>query len=277
MGAGFVRRFLKNGYVVRVWNRSVEKAKALEADGATACADAAAAIEGADRVHVMLADDTAVDGVLEALRDRIPAGTWIIDHSTTAPTPTAERSARWTARGRVYLHAPVFMGPKHAEDGVGTMLVSGDPGRIDAVMPELEKMTTKVIRLGDRPDAAAAYKLFGNLVLIGVQGILADVVRLAHAVGVPPGDAVALFTKFNPGEGLPGRAAKIVAGPYEPPSFAISMARKDVRLMIEEAARHGVELEVMPLIAALYDQAIQRGEGALDTTAAFRYPTGETT
>lgn len=277
MGAGFVRRFLRNGYEVRVWNRSPEKAKALEADGATACAEAATAIDGADRIHVMLADDAAVDGVLEPLRDRIPAGTWIIDHSTTAPSPTAERAARWASRGRVYLHAPVFMGPKHAEDGVGTMLVSGDPHRIDAVMPELQKMTSKVLRLGDRPESAAAYKLFGNLVLIGVQGILADVVRLAHAVGVPPAEAVSLFMAFNPGEGLPGRAAKIAAGPYDPPSFTISMARKDVRLMIEESARHGVELEVMPMIAALYDRAIERGEGALDTTAAFRYPPVETT
>jgi hypothetical protein len=28
----------------------------------------------------------------------------------------------------------------------------------------------------------------------------------------------------------------------------------------------------MPLIAELYDRAIARGEGTLDTTAAFRYP-----
>jgi 3-hydroxyisobutyrate dehydrogenase len=113
--------------------------------------------------------------------------------------------------------------------------------------------------------------LFGNLVLIGIQGIIADVVRLAHAVGVQPSDAVALFTQFNPGETLPVRAAKIAGGPYDPASFAVSMARKDVRLMIEEAGRHAVELGLMPLIANLYDQAIARGEGALDTTAAFRF------
>ena len=28
----------------------------------------------------------------------------------------------------------------------------------------------------------------------------------------------------------------------------------------------------MPAVAALYDAAIARGEGALDTTAAFRWP-----
>jgi 3-hydroxyisobutyrate dehydrogenase len=272
MASGFIRRMLKNGHKVWVWNRSSEKTRRLEAEGAVACREAASAVDGVDRIHIMLSDDAAVDHVLESIQDRIPSGTWIIDHTTTAPSPTAERAARWAARGRVYLHAPVFMGPKNAEEGTGFMLISGDSAKIKAVMPELEKMTSKVIQLGDKPELAAAYKLFGNLMLIGIQGVTADLVRLAHAVGVAPSDAVSLFSQFNPGDGLPARAAKIAAGPYEPASFTISMASKDVRLMVEEAARHGVELGIMPLIANLYDKAIGRGESPLDTTAAFRFP-----
>jgi 3-hydroxyisobutyrate dehydrogenase len=81
-----------------------------------------------------------------------------------------------------------------------------------------------------------------------------------------------LFSIFNPGATLPARAAKVAIGPYVPPSFEVAMARKDIRLMIEEAARHGVELKVMPAVAALFDAAIARGEGALDATAAAAYP-----
>ena len=50
------------------------------------------------------------------------------------------------------------------------------------------------------------------------------------------------------------------------------MARKDVRLMIEEARRGGVDLFVMPGVAAMFDAAIARGEGALDVAAAARIP-----
>jgi 3-hydroxyisobutyrate dehydrogenase len=56
------------------------------------------------------------------------------------------------------------------------------------------------------------------------------------------------------------------------PSFEVSMARKDVRLMIEEAQRGGMDLYVMPGVAAMYDAAIARGEGALDSAAAARVP-----
>ena len=272
MGAGFIRRMLDNGHQVNIWNRDPAKAKALEADGARAFADAAQAIRDAGRIHLSLSDDASVDSVLEPLAGAIPDSTVIIDHTTTAPTPTVERVARWAQRGRVFLHAPVFMTPANAREGTGMMLVSGDPAEVAAVMPELEAMTGRVLDLGPKPGAAAAFKLFGNLTLIGMAGVIGDVVRLANAVGVAPADAVAMFKDFNPGQLLAARAAKIASGPYEPPSFTVAMARKDVRLMIDEAARHDVALAVMPGVAALYDAAIARGEGSRDTTAAFRYP-----
>jgi len=217
------------------------------------------------------ADDASVDSVLEPLADAIPLSTWIIDHTTTAPTPTTERIARWAKRGKVFIHAPVFISPVNTREGTGIMLVSGDQTQIAAVMPELETMTGRVVNLGPKP-GAAAFKLFGNMTLIGMMGVVADVVRLANAVGFPPADAVALYKQFNLGELLPARAAKVASGPYGPPSLTVAMARKDVRLMIDEAKRHDVALVVMPSVAALYDAAIARGEDDRDTIAAFQYP-----
>ena len=95
-----------------------------------------------------------------------------------------------------------------------------------------------MVNLGPRPDAAAAYKLFGNLTPLGLAGVISDLVRLAHGVGLPPADAVALFKQFNLSEMLAARAAKIASGLYDPPSFTVEMARKDARLIVEEAARH---------------------------------------
>ena len=61
MGTGFVRRMLAQGHEVSVWNRSADKARALEAHGARAFATAAEAVRGVDRVHLMVADDAVVD------------------------------------------------------------------------------------------------------------------------------------------------------------------------------------------------------------------------
>jgi hypothetical protein len=42
--------------------------------------------------------------------------------------------------------------------------------------------------------------------------------------------------------------------------------------MIEEAARGGVDLTVMPAVAGRYDDAIAAGEANLDCAAPFRWP-----
>jgi 3-hydroxyisobutyrate dehydrogenase len=270
MGSGFVRRLRANGHEVNVWNRSAAKARKLEADGARAFDDPAAALAGAERLHLSLSDDASVDAVLEPLAAVIPAGTWIVDHTTTAVRPTAERAARWEARGRTFVHAPVFMGPANAAEGTGLMLVSGAQARHDALLPELQRMTGQVVYLGEDPSRAAAFKLFGNMTLIGILGVLADVNRLAHALGIPTAEAFSLFKHFNPGQTLPARAARIESADVTAPSFELAMARKDLRLMMDEAARGGTELFVTPAIAAMFDAAIARGEGALDVVVAAR-------
>ena len=273
MGSGFVRRLRAKGHEVNVWNRSGAKARALQADGAQAFDDPAAALAGVQRLHLSLSDDASVDAVLEPLAGVLEPDTWVVDHTTTAVTPTAERVARWDARGRRFVHAPVFMGPANAGDGTGLMLVSGAQARHDALLPALQEMTGQVVYLGPSPERAAAFKLIGNLTLLGIMGVLGDVNRLAHSVGIPTEEAFSLFKHFNPGQSLPVRAAKIAAGQFNAPSFEVAMARKDVRLMIEQAQRGGVDLFVMPGVAAMFDAAIARGESALDATAAARMPT----
>lgn len=272
MGSGFVRRLLSQGHTVQVWNRSAAKAQALQAAGAQAFEDAALAVAGADRVHLSLADDASVDAVLEPLAGAFAPAAWIVDHTTTAVRPTAERAARWRERGRVFVHAPVFMGPANAAEGTGLMLLSGEAAHHEALRPDLQKMTGTLLYLGPQPERAAAFKLFGNMTLLGILGVLADVNRLAHAVGISTHEAFGLFQHFNPGQTLPQRAARVEGPAYTPPSFELAMARKDLRLMMEEAQRGGVELFVTPALAALFDAGLARGEGALDVASAARMP-----
>lgn len=211
MGTGFIQRARANGLTVRAWNRSAAKAQALAASdaagGVTACATVAQAVQGAERIHLSLSDDASVDAVLEPLAGVLPAGAWVVDHTTTAVRPTAERVARWDARGVRFVHAPVFMAPANCAEGTGWMLISGDPARHQALQGALQAMTGKVIYLGPQPERAAAFKLFGNLTLLGLLGILGDVGRLAAAVGIDMKDAFSLFEHFNPGQTLPPRQA----------------------------------------------------------------------
>ena len=57
LGSGFTRAWRKRGEQVAVWNRTHDKAVALEAFGAKAFEDPAEAARGASRVHLSLSDD----------------------------------------------------------------------------------------------------------------------------------------------------------------------------------------------------------------------------
>ena len=64
-----VAKLLERGETVHVWNRTTEKARALEADGAKAFDQPREAVRGASGIHVTLSDDATVDSVLEPLAD----------------------------------------------------------------------------------------------------------------------------------------------------------------------------------------------------------------
>src|SRR5687767_4957587 len=127
-------------------------------------------------------------------------------------------------------------------------------------------MTGKLVELGARADAAAAFKLLGNLVLMFLTTGLADFLMLAKATGVAPEDAAKLFDVFNPGVTIGARMKRMLDGNFEQPSWELAMARKDARIMLEEAERAGLPLAVLPAIAARMDTVIDEGHGGHDWT-----------
>lgn len=266
LGSGFVRALRRRDEEVRVWNRTFAKAQALEAHGARAFSDAAEAARGATRVHLTLSDDAAVDDVLERARPGFSKDVVIIDHTTTSASGTAERAARWKERRVPFLHAPVFMGPQNALESTGLMLVSGDAALVETVTPQLSAMTGKLHSLGARPDAAAAFKLMGNLFLMFLTTGLADMLALAKALDVPATEASKLFDIFNPGATVGARMKRMTEAKFSEASWELSMARKDARIMMEEAAQKHVPLAVLPAIAARMDTVIAEGHGKDDWT-----------
>lgn len=266
LGSGFVQAFRKRDTAVRVWNRSPEKAAALREFGAVVAADPADAVRGADRVHLVLADDAAVDAVLAAA---LPAlGCPVIDHTTVSPAGVVRRVAEFRARGQVYLHAPVFMGPPNARDATGLMLLSGPADVLASQIEHLKPMTGKLLQLGERDDLAAAFKLFGNAALITLCAGVSDVLSMARELGIDEEAAIGLFSQFDPSPTLRVRGAKMARGEWSPASFELAMARKDVRLMIEAAGDR--ELVVLPAIAERMDTLLEAGFGADDLAALGR-------
>jgi len=264
LGSGMVERMLRNGDAVTVWNRTEAKARALEPLGAKVAASPGEAVAGAERVHMTLPDDGVVDRVVDDLRRHLGKDAIVVDHSTTSPRGAGARIPRLNAAGVRFLHAPVFMSPQMARDGVGIILVSGPRAVFDDVKPALETMTGDVWYIGEEPDRAAAYKIFGNSMLFVIAAGVADVFAMAKGLGIAPADALAVFSKFQPGGVIKARGEKMARGDFSA-TFELTMARKDMRLMLEAA--DGQPMVVLPSIAERMDRAIASGHGKADLGA----------
>lgn len=274
LGSGFARALRKKGEDVRVWNRTAARARALEGEGISVADSPAEAVAGAARVHIVVSDDAAVDSVLAQAAPGLAKGALVFDHTTTSTAGARTRTRDWESRGITYLHAPVFMGPQNALESTGLMMVSGDRDVIAKTTPLLAPMTGKLIDLGERIDAAAGYKLIGNLLLMAITAGFTDMLALAKSMSMTGADVAALLGHFNPGVSLPGRFKRMLDADYANPSWELAMARKDARLMQAEADRGGVELTMLPEFAKLMDAAIARGDGNADWTVVAKHLVG---
>jgi len=151
-----------------------------------------------------------------------------------------------------------------ARDGIGILLASGPRTVFDVARAALEKMTGEVCYVGEEPDRAAAYKIFGNSMLFVIAAVIADLFAMAKGLGIPAADALAVFSKFQPAGIIKGRGEKMARGDFSA-SFELTMARKDMRLMLEAAGDQ--PMVVLPAIASRMDDAIARGHGSDDLGA----------
>ena len=228
MGAAFTETLRARGDEVVVWNRTPEKALALERFGA-----------------------------------RAEPGAIVIDHSTVAAKATAARFERLAARGQAFLHAPLFMSPSAVRAAQGVMLVCGPRAAFESVAQELEAMAGRVHYLGEDGSKAAALKLAGNAMGTLIAAGLADTFSVGRSAGVTPRDALELLIDLQL-QGLIERlGAKMISGDITP-NVELRTARKDVRLMLEAAGTAGENLYVLPAIAARMDALIAGGHGSDD-------------
>jgi 3-hydroxyisobutyrate dehydrogenase-like beta-hydroxyacid dehydrogenase len=155
------------------------------------------------------------------------------------------------------------MGPPAARSAQGSMMVAGPAALFESVKVDLAKMTGRLIYMGERTDLAAANKLLGNAMIIGLSAVMADVLTLAQASNIDGEDAIKLLGLLDLNAMVGGRGLNMAKGNFRP-SFELAMARKDVRLMLETSGNR--PMATLPAIAARMDHLISAGHGAEDAS-----------
>jgi 3-hydroxyisobutyrate dehydrogenase-like beta-hydroxyacid dehydrogenase len=261
LSSDFVQHLLATTGGVTVWNRTAAKAAPLVEAGAKLATNPGHAVRGAERIHMCLKDDAAVDEVLAAALGEAPPEAVIIDHTTTSADGAAARGSRLAAEGRAFLHAPVFMSPAAARDGKGIMLCAGPSTVFARVDGALSSMTGDLWYVGEDLRRAAGMKLVGNAMLIALAAGVADTLAVGRGVGLSAADAFGVLTRLKPGGAIDIRGKRMATGDFAA-TFELAMARKDLGLMLDAVG--DAPLAALRTIAARADELIARGHGTDD-------------
>lgn len=270
MGAGMARNLLEGRFPLTVWNRTLSKAKAVEALGATLAPSPRAAAEGAEVVIAMVGDDAASrevwlgeEGALAGVRK----GAILVECSTLSLGWVRELAGHARARGAVLLDAPVTGSKDAAEEGKLGLLVGGDAGALDRVRPVLQAVSAKIIHFGDT-GAGAIMKLVNNLMGAVQTVALAEGLALAEKAGLDMAKVVPLIINGGPGSPIvKGKAARMVARDYGDTQFALRWMHKDAGYALRLADEFGVPMPTVAVAREVYRVAKNLGLDEADFSA----------
>lgn len=272
MGAAMARNLARAGHAVRAWNRSRDKAEPLAAEGVHVAGTPADAVRDADVVLTMLYDGAAV---LEVMRQAAPAlrpGTAWVQSTTAGLDAIGELAAFAREHGLVFYDAPVLGTRQPAEGGQLLVLAAGPGESRRSVTPVFDAVGSRTVWTGEDGAAAGAtrLKLVANSWVLAATTAGGEVLALAKALGVDP------RSFFDAIEGGPldmgylrAKTGLVLEDRLTPPSFAVTTAAKDARLIVEAGEQHGVRLDVAAAGAARFERAAAQGHGDEDMAAAY--------
>jgi len=270
MGRHMAASLQRAGHKLSVHDLNRDAAKEHVAAGARWADSAAGAAEGAEILFTSLPgppDVEAIAGVLhEVLR---PDVAWF-DLTTNSPEVVRALHAKLAKRGVHLLDAPVSGGPRGAQTGKLALWVGGEQSIYERNLPLLQAIGDQPLYVGPI-GAGTIAKLVHNCTSFALQAVLAEVMTLGVKAGVDP---LALFKAVR--QGATGRARTFdrlpdfyFAGKFDPPSFALALAHKDMKLALDLARKNGVPLRMGETAFAELEEGMRRGWGGRDCRAAM--------
>jgi 3-hydroxyisobutyrate dehydrogenase len=268
MGQGMARCLLRAGLPLRAWNRTQGKAEALEPDGAFVAATPSEAVRGADVIVTMLADGDSVADVMTDAAPGLRAGQVWAQTSTVGVVAVKQLTDLADQHGLVFVDSPVLGTRVPAEQGTLIVLAAGPDGARERVQPVFDAIGSKTLWVGE-PGTASRLKLVANNWVLTLTAGVAETLALAQGLGVEPEQFLAAVSG-GPLDCpyLQLKASAILAKDFTP-SFTVSLAGKDARLIVAASRASGVRMPVAEAAGGKFALAAELGHGGEDMAAAY--------
>ncbi len=270
MGSRMAAALVGDPFVLTIRDKDEARAERVaEECSVKAASDLAELAQAADIVLMSLSGPPDVSEVVQGLLESGADLQVIVDLSTVDPVSTRARAAEARAHGVDYLDAPVLGRP--ARCGRWTLPVGGATDALEFARPVLDRLATQIVHTGDS-GAGNVIKLCNNLMFGAINAMAVESMEIARRLDV---DLQVYFdTISKSGAATVSNlfleiAPKIISGDTSP-DFALDLLHKDNLLALDMARSVGAPLFVSSAVSCLNALGIDRGMGALDTSALSR-------
>jgi 3-hydroxyisobutyrate dehydrogenase len=266
MGEAMVKRLLKAGHGVSVWNRTASKAEPLAEYGASVAASKAD-LAACDIVFTMVSTTDDLKQVLFDTGGLVAGKTKpkiVVDSSSISQEGSAEVRSRLEAMGVDYLCTPVSGNAKVAKAGKLLMVSSGPKSVYDQAEPYLQAMARKVMWVGEG-ELARIWKIAHNTMFGVVIQNLCEITVLAEKAGIPRhvflesiNDSVlgSMYTRY--------KTPVLTNLTFEQVTFTPKLLLKDMDLGMSAAKTYGVAMPAAAATRESVSRMVGRGHDNVD-------------
>ena len=273
MGSSMALNVLKAGHRLTVHDINRDAAAPHLEAGAVWADSPCDVAEATDIVFTSLPGPPEVEAVAlgeHGILSGISAGKVYFDLSTNSPTLVRRVHDAFAAHGAHVLDAPVSGGPLGARTGRLAIWVGGDSEVFERCKPVLDAIGDQAYYVGGIGTGSIA-KLVHNCSGYILQTALAETFTMGVKAGVEP---LALWQAVRQGalgrrRTFDGLQQNYLPGRFDPPDFALRLARKDVSLAVEVGKEFDVPMRLANLTLAELTEALNKGWDQRDSRAAM--------
>lgn len=273
MGGSMAYNALTGGHELVVHDIRREAATPHLEAGATWADTPREVAEASEIVLTSLPGPVEVEAVAlgeEGILQGMSPGKVYLDLSTSSPNLIRRIHQTFAEQGVHVLDAPVSGGPRGARTRNLAIWVGGDEEVYRRCKPVLDAIGDKAYYVGPIGCGSIA-KLVHNCTGYIVQCALAEVFTMGVKAGVEP---MALWQAVRRGaQGrrgvFEGLAEHLLPGKFDPPDFALRLARKDVDLAVALGREYDVPMRLANLTLQEMTEALNRGWGDRDSRIAM--------
>ena len=272
MGGAGARHLIEAGHEVRIWARRPEQTTALAEKGATVCASAAEAAQGADFAFTNVANTQDVEEVAlgeNGYADTLAKGSVVIDNSTIDPIGARKIGEQLDAKGIEFLDAPVSGGQAGAEAGTLTIMCGGKPEVFEKSKVVLNIVGKTLTLIGDW-GAGSVAKACNQLIIGGTVNAIAEGFKLARKQDVDPAKVrEALLGGMAQSKALDMHGQRMLDDNFAP-GFRAVLHLKDIDIAINTGKACGVDLPSAEEFRDRLIKVIDAGMADLDSSVASK-------